>query len=105
MNKEPSVCINQSSGTDLNVQLDQEHDLNTEFAPGCTWESKKIFCEMEAQSYFNDDIQITENPYFKNTWSWKWFNDEYRKLQAEDNEWQDFQDYSESRSDWDSRDQ
>lgn len=64
----------------LNEMLGQEPDLNAEFAPGNRWRDKKCFCEMEAQSYFSDDVPITENPYFKNTWPWKWFNDEYLRV-------------------------
>ena len=66
----------------LNEMLGPEPDLDTEVASGCIWRDKKRFCEMEAQSYFNDDVPITENPYFENTWPWKWFNDEYLKLCA-----------------------
>jgi len=60
----------------------QEPDLSTEFAPNCTWGSKKRFCELEARSYWSEDVPITDNPYIENTWPWKWFNDEYHQLCA-----------------------
>ncbi len=82
--------------SELTDGLGQEPDLSTEFAPGCTWAGKKAFCEMEAGSYFNDDVPIAKNPYFENTWPWQWFNDEYQRLRAEDDKWTDYQDYAEA---------
>jgi hypothetical protein len=70
----------QVGGSALNVQLDTEPNLHAEFAPGCTWADKKRLCISEAIAYWCDDVPMTENPYFENTWPWKWFNDEYHRL-------------------------
>jgi len=62
--------------------LGDEPDLMSIMVDGtnCTWGEKKQFCEMEAFSYFSNDAPITQNPYFKNTWPWQWFNNEYLRL-------------------------
>lgn len=66
----------------LHTGLGAEPNLSAEFAPRCTWGDKKRFCEMEASTYYGDDVPITENPYHENTWTWKWFNNEYHRLES-----------------------
>lgn len=81
-NEMPSILnlSTDKSDASLNEVLVDEPDLNAEFAPGCTWAGKKRFCEIEARSYWGDNVPISDNPYCENTWPWKWFNDEYLRL-------------------------
>lgn len=48
--------------------------------PGCqstTWRDKMKFCQLEGRTYAEEGVHISENPYIRDSWPWRWFNEAY----------------------------